>query len=290
MAGCGRIGFDPPAEVLAPDAAAPLGVPLISVDPGSLPPFGNIRLVTELSSAADDDDPCLRRDQLEVFFDSFRGGNDDLWVSHRASVVDAWSVPVPLAEINSLASEEHPSIARDGLTLYFTSDRGGDANVWFSKRVDVSSPFGAPSQVADVNTMAEDRMGSIDALDQSLFLSSTRDSPGADQLYEARRSTAGEAWSPPALVAEIVASAGDPSVHVDDRGVAMYLVQNNNATKDLFWTTRPMAGAPWAATVPVAELNTGVSESDPWLSPALRVIYFVRDDGVGTKDIYMATR
>lgn len=289
LVGCGRLGFDATGDgSITVDTSDAAGQTLVTVDPGSLMPFSLIGPVVELSSSADDDDPCLSRDQLEVFFDSNRTGNDELWTSRRAATTALWPAPVPLVGINSPGAEEHPALTADGLTLYFTSDRSGNPDLWFSTRTDRSSPFGPPASVPVVNTPNSERMGSLDALDQSLFLSSTRNTAN-DQLFEARRSTATQPWSTPVLVAEVATPAGDPSVHIDDRGLAMYLVQSSG-NQDLYWTTRTMPGSPWAATVPVAELNTGAAESDPWLSPDLRVIYFVRDSGIGTKDIYTATR
>ncbi len=290
LAGCGRIGFDTAADAASSDATGgDAGVPLVTVDPASLPPFESVQLVTALSSGADDDDPDLTRDQLEVFFDSHRAGSSDLWTARRATVTDGWSAPDPISVLNTVANEEHPAISQDLLTLYFTSNRTGDADVWFATRPDRSSPFGAPFQLANVNTTIDgDRMGSIDALDLSLFLASERGA-AFDRLYESRRSGSAAAWPSPVLVPEVLTTAGDPSVHVDDRALAMYLVQDAMGS-DLFWTKRTMPGAAWAATVPLVELNTPAAETDPWLSPDLRVIYFVRDTGPGTKDIYMATR
>ena len=292
LAGCGRIGFDPSSGATPDSAIGDLdaALPLVTVDPAGLPPFGVVSIVSELSLAGtDDDDPYLTRDQLEVCFDSTRGGTDDLWTSRRALVSESWSAPTPVVMANTSNSEEHPVLSADGLTLYFTSNRSGDPDLWFSTRADRMSPFGPPAQVAIVNTPNSERMGSLDALDQALFLSSTRNTAN-DQLFEARRSTSTQAWSVPILVAEIATPAGDPSVHVDDRGLAMYLVQGSGADPDLYWTTRAVAGSPWAATVPLPELNTPAAETDPWLSPDLRTVYFVRDTGPGTKDIYTASR
>ena len=292
LAGCGRLGFDATADGSTTDGTNgtndAAGLTLVTVDPGSLPPFGLVDRVMELSSSEDDDDPCLTRDQLEVFFESTRGGNSDLWTSRRVSVNDVWPAPVPVMVVNSSNSEEHPSLTADGLSLYFTSDRNGSPDLWFSMRADRTSPFGVPAKVPTVNTPNSERMGSLDALDQSLFLSSTRNTAN-DQLFEARRSTPSQAWSTPVLVPEVATTAGDPSVHVDDRGLAMYLVQGAG-NPDLYWTTRTMAGSPWTATVPLTELNTDAAESDPWLSPDLRTVYFVRGTAPGTRDLYKATR
>ena len=142
LSACGRIGFDPPGsttDVGGDGVAMGIEPPIMSVDPAGLPPFGTPIVVPGLSlPGIDDDDPALSRDQLEIFFDSFRGGNDDLYTAHRASIAEPWTTPVPLTAINTPSAEEHPALSANGLTLYFTSARGGDSNVWMTTRADRS--------------------------------------------------------------------------------------------------------------------------------------------------------
>lgn len=91
--------------------------------------FGTPALVTELSTAANDNRPNLRRDGLEVFFDSNRSGGLgglDIWTSTRASTADTWSTPVNLgSNINSGVNDLRASLSWDGTTLYFGSVRAG---------------------------------------------------------------------------------------------------------------------------------------------------------------------
>lgn len=293
LAGCGRLGFDPtdvPSTVASDSLASDAADPLISVDPASLPMFGAATLVAPLSDPmADDDDISLSRDQLEAFFDSNRSGNDDIYTSRRVSLADGWSMPIRIAAIDGANAEEHPVLSRDGLTLYFTSDRTGSADIFVTTRSDRASAFGAPVRVTELDTSFAERMGGIDALDQGLFLSSDRASSGTDRLFEARRSGPGSMFAMPVLVAEIATPVGDPSVTVDDYGLTMYLIQGTGSS-DLYWTTRAQVGSPWRTTVPITELNTASNESDPWTSPDQRTIYFVRGTGPGTKDIFIATR
>lgn len=58
--------------------------------------FSAPALVSGLNTAANDARPNLRRDGLEVFFDSNRSGGSgglDLWTSSRASTADSWTTP-----------------------------------------------------------------------------------------------------------------------------------------------------------------------------------------------------
>jgi WD40-like Beta Propeller Repeat len=92
--------------------------------------FGTAVLVPELTSAANDQRPQIRHDGLELFLFSNRSGSisgsNDLWVSTRDTVFDAWSSPTALgAPVNTAAGEMHPYIAEDRRTLYFTSNRPG---------------------------------------------------------------------------------------------------------------------------------------------------------------------
>jgi len=90
-------------------------------------------LAPGLSSAQDDFRPNVRRDGLEIFFDSNRPGGIgglDLWTSTRATTSDPWATPTNLGgAINSSANDLRASLSWDGTTLYFGSFRlGGEGS------------------------------------------------------------------------------------------------------------------------------------------------------------------
>src|SRR2546422_1022487 len=91
--------------------------------------FGPAVLVPELSSPNRDTRLAIRRDGLEMFITSGRAGtlgNNDLWVSTRATTLDAWSEPANLGStINTPADDGGPALSCDGTTLYFYSTRPG---------------------------------------------------------------------------------------------------------------------------------------------------------------------
>ncbi len=86
-------------------------------------------LIPGLNTASNDARPNLRRDGLEIFFDSNRVGGIggfDLWSATRASESDAWEAPQNLGpQVNSTAGETRSSLSWDGKRLYFGSNRPG---------------------------------------------------------------------------------------------------------------------------------------------------------------------
>ena len=92
--------------------------------------FGEGMLIAELSSAQNDQRPSVRFDGLELFLFSNRTGSladgNDLWVSTRKTVFDAWETPTNLGTaVNGISDDRHPDISADRLSLFFSSSRPG---------------------------------------------------------------------------------------------------------------------------------------------------------------------
>ena len=85
--------------------------------------------VHEVNSSSDELRPTVRRDGLEMYFDSNRPGGlggTDIWVATRDSVHDPWRTPVNAGPaINSAASEARAALSFDRLGLIFQSTRPG---------------------------------------------------------------------------------------------------------------------------------------------------------------------
>lgn len=104
--------------------------------------FGPATPVAELNSAGNDIQPNVRKDGRELVLSSNHAypgalGGQDIYVSTRASVYDAWSVPVNLGTaVNTAASETRPSLSRRGRTLYFGRTPGpeGMSDIYVATR------------------------------------------------------------------------------------------------------------------------------------------------------------
>ncbi len=86
--------------------------------------FGSATAVEALNDAtANDIQPNIRRDGLEIVFSSSRPGwqgSQDIWVATRASTRAPWSAPVNVGpNVNTAAAETRPSFSRSARTLLF---------------------------------------------------------------------------------------------------------------------------------------------------------------------------
>lgn len=98
--------------------------------------------VAELSTAADDRMPNVRKDGLEIVFSSNRASatpfDQDIFIARRSHAAAAWSAPVRIANpfINTSASETRASLSGDGTRLYFGRklDLADPGDVFVSKR------------------------------------------------------------------------------------------------------------------------------------------------------------
>jgi hypothetical protein len=100
--------------------------------------FGPATPLAELNDpAANDIQPNVRSDGLEVVFSSTRAGTPDIWVATRRSRHDRWSAPVALGpEVNTSAGETRPSLSWDGRTLLFGRSPGpeGQSDIYVTTR------------------------------------------------------------------------------------------------------------------------------------------------------------
>jgi Tol biopolymer transport system component len=90
--------------------------------------------------AANDIQPNVRADGLEVVFSSNRSGtlgSQDIWAATRARISDPWSAPVNLgAAVNTGAAESRPSLSRDGKQLLLGRSPGpeGMSDIYLTTR------------------------------------------------------------------------------------------------------------------------------------------------------------
>lgn len=102
--------------------------------------FGGSKAVSGLNSAANDIQPNVRKDGLEVVFSSNRAGGlgaQDIWVASRDDFGAPWSTPVNLgAAINTTAAESRPSLSKNARQLLFGRSPGpeGIGDIYVSTR------------------------------------------------------------------------------------------------------------------------------------------------------------
>jgi Tol biopolymer transport system component len=108
-----------------------------------------------------------------------------LWVSERSSPGESFDTPAPLVGVNGADDDDSPALSADGLTLFFTSDRTGQSQVWVASRATLEDEFQNPEPLAEVASDGNDVDVTLSADDRELVISSDRG--GSQRLWVARR-------------------------------------------------------------------------------------------------------
>jgi Tol biopolymer transport system component len=264
-----------------------------AVDAGTT--FGAPTLVTGLLDPADEiQDASLSPDELEIYFASLKDGTYDIWMSTRSAIGAPWNPGSLVQELSTTTSSDfEPDLSYDGLTIYFSSDRPGAAptlRIWVARRQQRSDPWGVP-QIVDLGTTQSDRAPAVDVRGLLMALASDRGTGDLD-IYFSSRDTPTAAWGLPADVREVNSSVFDWDPALYNSGLALVFGSRRSgdqATSDLFETTRATYDTPISTPRSLVEHNSPMSEGDPWLSNDGRHIVFSSDRS-GISQLYEAWR
>ncbi|NQU21650.1 MAG: PD40 domain-containing protein [Candidatus Nealsonbacteria bacterium] len=209
-------------------------------------PFGPPVIVPDVNSLYHDTNPCISDDNLSLYFLSTRstsGGNADIWRATRNFENDPFGTPALVSEVNSSSDDGGADISADGLTLYFSSNRGngqGSYDLWQAVRPSVNDPFGEPTNMGSaVNSSSMEGHSSITGDDLTIYLerggSSTRD------IWVATREADTDPFgSPVSLGPTINSSAKDRTPTISSDGTTLIFASQRSGGLggyDLWMTT-----------------------------------------------------
>lgn len=286
VAACGRYGFD-----LAKGDTMVDGDAMVDGHAGDVPDtmpasctFGSWQAPMNLglvNGRGNDWSPTLSDDGLELLFETTRDGNQQLYRAVRATPTDAFGAPVPLTELNSPQADASPSLSRDRLTVYFSSNRSGNWRLYRATRADKVAAFGAPVLVPE--------LASVDVLGPAI--SASGDELVYNDLSESRISRAvlmNGTFMVVGVMTELGTSASAyPDLSSD--GLTIYFDTNSSRIES---ATRSAPGAAFSMPSNLIALDSGGGEADADLGFGDRQIVFSSDraGGEGGWDIWTATR
>ncbi len=197
-----------------------------------------------------------------------------------------WSTPVPVANVNTAASDFDPCPSFDGLTLYFTNQTGG----WILQRAtrpNLFSPFGAPTPITELDSSGTEAGPCVRIDELEIFFYSTRaGGTGSIDIWRATRASKTALWGTPVPVSELNTSGAEGGMSLTADGLTIYYGSNS----DIWTATRPNWSSPFANPQPVTELNTSGFDREPHISPDRLTIFYTRTGATGSNDTFMATR
>jgi WD40 repeat protein len=219
-----------------------------------------------------------------------------------------WSTPVNLgATVNSASNEQNAQLSKDGLAIYFTSDRPGGLgglDIWVTRRDSRDSPWQPPVNLgAPINTPSADFAPNLSIDGHLLFFASNRfGGLGAIDLYMSRRHNPNDdtTWSEPVNLGPGV-NTGDneqgPNYlqNAEEGAGNLYFNRGVNAanTADLYFVAVSRDGVATGPAVNVIELNTPITtEAAASLRHDAKEVFFGsnRAGGQGGNDIWTSTR
>ena len=207
--------------------------------------------------------------------------------------------------VNSGDTQNNVSIAPNGLSLYFSSNRPGfgSLDIWVSQRPTRTAAWGTPQNLgAVVNSASNENLPSLSPDGKTLFFScSCPDAFGGPDVYMATRTDVNNdfGWTAPVNLGAVINTPDiewGPGYFEDPTtGTGILYFSSNRAgglgDSDIFQSTRNANGT-FNAPTNVAALNS------PSLDRGLNVrrdgleIFLAseRDGGLGGSDIWVATR
>lgn len=153
-------------------------------------PWTTPRAIPELATSFIDRAPSLFDHELAMVFHSTRPGgpgDQDFWITHRATLTSPWDPPVPLGPPNSPDAEYRGWISPCGLELDYQASRGQTSgpDFYVVRRATVDEPFGPEQEITELSSTAYDQDLRLSPDRRHAYFSSRRD--GDDDLYEAVR-------------------------------------------------------------------------------------------------------
>lgn len=216
-------------------------------------PFSGVMLLPGAgpNSADQENRPVVRGDGQEMFFQRTIGADGHIWSASRAGVTADFGTPALVMNVNSNAIDMSPWISDDGKTLYLATTNGGsnasDLNIVRATRPDLTTPFGAPMPVAELNMAnAVDNSPVLSADGLEIFFASTRGLAGVsprNDIWHATRATATAAFGTPQKVTELsIADLNDyPNWVSADRCTLLFTSERTggNGGYDIWMAKRP---------------------------------------------------
>ena len=190
--------------------------------------------------------PVLTRDDLTLFFPGMATGSTttDTYIATRSNVATAFQRPEPLLNVNDTRANDSVSYVNPtASTLYLTSDRAGNPDIYRSTRRGAEAPFDAPQPVGELNDAAAADESAVLTSDELtvFFWSNRQGGAGCWDILVATRSTLDDGFGRPTFVSELNTPNCEGPTWVSPDGCDLLFTSNRpggSGEFDLWLTSR----------------------------------------------------
>jgi Tol biopolymer transport system component len=212
-----------------------------------------------------------------------------------------WSTPVNLGSVvNSTYVDEGPFLSRDGLHLYFASDRPGGfggSDIWVTTRANLGATWELPTNLGPaVNTSDNEGHPTLSTDGHVLYFDRMPVGGTYDMFRSRRRDKSDElGWGAAVNTGDCINSPANDSAMIffedESSGITYtYFNSNRSGTPEFYVTIYEPKGA-CAPVLPIAELNTPYVERSATIRhDGLEILFESNRPGSTAFDIWTATR
>lgn len=222
-----------------------------------------------------------------------------------AMVSGPWGAPQKIdaidgnsTEINTTSADGCPILSPDGRSLYMASNRPGGVgglDIWVAHRVSTDEPFGAPENLSDINSRANDFCPTPLRGKRLLFVSNRlpEQNCGMGDIYITRHDPK-HGWRG---ARRLPCAPNGPNSELDEQGPSLVDV---DGVEQLFFSRSapppfPVPGEIFVSpdfgpATAVAELNSLGNDIQPNVRKDGREVVFSSSRVSGNQDIYTASR
>lgn len=229
-------------------------------------------------------------------------------VSARQSSFSEWSNPEEVNSVNSPFLDMAPAISRDGLSLYFASNRPGGyglLDIWVAERASIADPFGEPRNLGpEVNSPFTENAPALSPDGHTLLFQSNRpdlNGFGAIDIYATRRHNKRDNlhWHMPVNLGPGVNgpfNENGPELYEDDKTGTIQLYFNSNRPGGLggtdVYVSTLQPDDTFAPAIGVPELNSPKDEGRLSIRrDGLELLLTSSRAGtLGASDVWVSTR
>jgi len=196
--------------------------------------------------------------------------------------------------LDVLGDKWGPSITGDRLVLYFAVSGETSEKIYRSTRAAKDQPFGAATEVTELNAIARQGTPYVSYDDTSIyFFRQTTDNQNSRDLWHASRASPSEPFSNLAELSELSSNYREHLPWLTRDELTIYFASARATSSwetDLWMATRTSVTAEFGDITIISGLDDGESEDQsPALTPDGLTLYFTTDY-LTSLDVYSATR